>query len=51
MGYDHGYNTFAAVGWYAREPETDRIFKYRELYVTKTGVKDIARLIKQLEGQ
>lgn len=50
MGYDHGYNTKAAAGWYARDPQTSRIFKYRELYVSQTGVREIARLIKQMEG-
>lgn len=50
MGYDHGYNTHAAVGWYARDPQTDRTFKYRELYVSQTGVSELARLIKQLES-
>lgn len=50
MGYDHGYNTYAAAGWYARDPQTDRIYKYREMYVSQTGVKDIARLIKQYEA-
>lgn len=51
MGYDHGYNTFAAVGWYARDPQEDRIYKYRELYVSQSGVTETARLIKQLEGK
>lgn len=50
MGYDHGYNTYAAAGWYARDPQTERIYKYRELYLTLTGVSEIARLIKQVEG-
>lgn len=50
LGYDHGYNTHAAVLWFAKDPQTDRIFIYRELYLTQTGVSRIAQLIKQVEG-
>lgn len=51
MGYDHGYNTFAGAGWYARDPQSGRIFKYRELYESQAGVTEISRLIKQMEGE
>lgn len=50
MGYDHGYNTYASVLWFARDPQTERMFIYRELYLNQTGVSEIARLIKQMEA-
>lgn len=50
LGYDHGYNTYAAALWFAKDPQTDRTYVYRELYETQAGVTELARLIKQLEG-
>lgn len=32
MAYDWGYNTYAAALWFARDPQTTRIFVYREFY-------------------
>ena len=50
FSYDHGYNTYASGSWFAKDPSTGRKYKYRELYVTKSVVKEIARQIKQLEA-
>lgn len=50
FSYDHGYNTFASGLWFAQDPITERKYIYRELYETATGVNELARLIKQLEG-
>lgn len=50
FSYDHGYNTYASGSWFARDPQTNRKYKYRELYVTRTGVSEIARQIKQIEA-
>lgn len=49
MGYDHGYNTHAAALWFARDPTEDRLYIYRELYVSRMGVQDLAAHIKMLE--
>jgi hypothetical protein len=50
FSYDHGYNTQAAGSWFTKDPQTGRTFKYRELYVSQVGVKDIAQQIKMYEG-
>ena len=49
FSYDHGYNSFAAGLWFARDPMEDRIYVYRELYVTEMTVKTIAQNIKMLD--
>lgn len=49
-GYDHGYNTYAAQLWFTKDPQSNRIYIYRELYVTQTGVTEVARLINQYEN-
>lgn len=48
--YDHGYNTYACVLWFTQDPQTDRKYVYRELYVSQMGVSEIARQIKMLES-
>lgn len=50
LGYDHGYNTHAAVLWFTKDQQTNRMYIYRELYLSLTGVSQIAQLIKQVEG-
>lgn len=49
-GYDHGYNSYAAALWFARDPQTGRTYIYRELYVSQMGVSAIANQIKMLEA-
>lgn len=49
FSYDHGYNSFAAGLWFARDPLEDRIYIYRELYLTENTVKDISSKIKMLD--
>lgn len=50
FSYDHGYNTYAAGSWFTKDPQTERTYKYRELYVSQMGIRDIAQQIKMLEG-
>lgn len=42
MSYDHGYNTFAGGVWFAKDPQTNRTYVTREMYRTKTGVRELA---------
>jgi hypothetical protein len=49
MGYDYGRGTFAAGVWFTRDPRTQRIFMYREYYVTGQGPKVQAQEIQALE--
>lgn len=51
LGYDHGYNTKAAALWFAKDPQANRTYVYRELYETEKGVNELARLIKLMQGQ
>lgn len=46
FSYDHGYNSFAAGLWFAKDPIEDRTYIYRELYLTEHTVKDISSIIK-----
>jgi phage terminase large subunit len=50
FGYDHGYNTWAAGLWFARDPAEDRVYIYRELYLTQTTVKEISSNIKLFDS-
>lgn len=50
FSYDHGYNTYAAGLWFAQDPESQRKYVYRELYLSQSGVSEIARQIKMLSG-
>lgn len=49
FSYDHGYNTFAAGLWFTKDPQSERIFIYRELYESRMGVNALAGLIKSVE--
>lgn len=48
-GYDHGYNTQAAMVWFTRDPQEDRTYIYREMYVSQMGVSEIANTIRLME--
>ena len=50
FAYDHGYNSYAAGLWFAKDPQEDRTYIYREVYLTETTVKDIAARIKMLDN-
>lgn len=45
---DYGYSSYSAVLWFAIDP-ADRLYVYRELYVSKFGPEDLARRILSLE--
>lgn len=45
---DYGYSSYSAVLWFAIDPG-DRLYVYRELYVSKYGPEDLARKVLQLE--
>lgn len=49
MGYDYGRGTFAAAVWLTRNPETQRIYIYREYYETGKGPRIQAQEMRQLE--
>jgi hypothetical protein len=40
MAYDYGYNTYAAAVWLAKDPQSERIYVYREYYVSQRGITD-----------
>lgn len=46
MAYDYGYNSYAAGLWITRDPNTERLFVYREMYVHEMSVSKQADLIK-----
>lgn len=50
FSYDHGYNTFAAGLWFAKDPITNRTYIYRELYETQMGVDRMAEKILMLDA-
>lgn len=45
---DYGYSSYTSVLWFAIDPG-DRLFLYRELYVSKYGPEKLAREILRLE--
>lgn len=45
LAYDWGYNTYAAATWFAKDPQTDRIYAYRELYEHAMAASKQAELI------
>lgn len=49
MAYDHGYNTYAAALWFAKNPEDQHIYIYRELYESEMAVSKLAEKIKELD--
>lgn len=49
MAYDYGRGTYAGAVWLARDPISQRIYLYREYYVSGKGPRIQAREMKQLE--
>lgn len=49
MAYDYGYNTFAAALWFAKDPQTQRTYIYREYYVSQRAASMQAADILELE--
>lgn len=47
FAYDYGYNSFAAGLWITRDPNTERLFVYREFYQHEMPVSKQAELIMQ----
>jgi hypothetical protein len=47
---DYGYNTYSAILWYAKDPQEDRVYIYRELYTSQVGIDELSSQIKQLEA-
>ena len=50
FAYDYGYNTWAAGLWLTKDPQTDRIFVYREFYETQMPVSRQAEQQNMLES-
>lgn len=47
---DFGFNNPFVCSWYALDTHTNRLYRYREIYLTHTLVEDHARVIAQQEG-
>jgi len=45
FGFDWGYNTWSAGIWFAKDPQTERIFIYRELYEKEMPASRMAQVI------
>lgn len=50
ISIDWGYSAPCAVLWHTLEPDTGRIYTYRELYISETDASDVARLIVEMSG-
>lgn len=48
---DYGYSSFSACYWMAVDPAFEQLVVYRELYVTKTTGRELARQILQIEQE
>lgn len=51
LAYDWGYNTYAACTWFARDPQTTRIYIYREYYPHAASASAQADVINSLAGE
>lgn len=51
LAYDWGYNTFAACLWIARDPQSDRMYVYREYYPHAVAASVQAETINNLTGE
>lgn len=51
FAYDYGYNTYAGGLWLTRDPQSSRIYAYRELYLHETAVSKQAESIMMLDQQ
>jgi hypothetical protein len=47
---DYGYGSYSAVLWFAVEPKTEKIYVYRELYVSKVLAVDLAAQVLRAEA-
>lgn len=47
---DYGYGSHSGVLWFAVEPKTEKLYIYRELYVSKVTAVDLADIIKEIEA-
>ncbi len=47
---DFGFNNPFVCSWYAFDPKHNRLYRYREIYLTETLVEDHARTIAMCEG-
>ena len=50
LSYDYGFNTYAAAIWFTRDPQTNRVYAYREFYESQMPASDQARQINQLSS-
>lgn len=48
FAYDYGYNSYAAGLWFARDPNTERLYVYKEFYQHEMPVSKQAGLILQI---
>lgn len=46
---DYGYGSYTGVLWFAVEPKTEKVYVYRELYVSRVLAVDLADMILNLE--
>ena len=46
---DYGYGSHTAVLWFAVEPKTEKVYVYRELYVSKVLAVDLATMVLKAE--
>lgn len=46
---DYGYGSHSAVLWFTVEPKTEKIYIYRELYVSKVLAVDLANMVLNAE--
>lgn len=50
FAYDWGFNTYAAGVWLAKDPNTNRIYLYREFYESKMPASEQANTILMMES-
>lgn len=50
LAYDWGYNTYAACVWLARDPQSQRMYAYREFYPHAMSASVQADTINKLSG-
>lgn len=48
---DYGYGSYTGVLWFAVEPRTEKVYIYRELYVSKVLAIDLARMVLDAERE
>lgn len=46
---DYGYSSYTGVLWFAIDPHFDRLYVYRELYVSKVLAEDLSDMILEAE--